>query len=55
MKLPRRKVLALAAGAVVSPAYIHAAGAETARPLGERLADYADTLRYEDLDAVTVE
>ena len=33
MKLPHRKVLTLAAGAVVSPAYIHSAGAETGRPL----------------------
>ena len=55
MKLPRRKVLALAAGAAVSPAYIHAAGAETGRPLAERLADYAEALRYENLDAATVE
>jgi hypothetical protein len=55
MKLPRRKVLAMAGGAAVSPAYIHAAGAETPRPLAERLADYADTLRCENLDATTVE
>jgi len=55
MKLPRRKVLALAAGATMSPAYVRSVGAETARPLAERLADYADALRYEDLDASTVE
>ena len=55
MKLPRRKVLALAAGAAVSPAYIHAAGAETPRPLAERLADYAEALRYKNLDAAAVE
>jgi hypothetical protein len=45
MKLPRRKVLALAAGATMSPAYVRSVGAETARPLAERLADYADALR----------
>ncbi len=55
MKLIRRKVLALAAGAAALPAWGRTAGAQTARPLAERLADYADTLRYEDLDAATVE
>jgi 2-methylcitrate dehydratase len=55
MKLIRRKVLALAAGAAALPAWGRTAGAQAARPLAERLADYADTLRYEDLDAATVE
>jgi 2-methylcitrate dehydratase len=64
MKLPRRKFLsgAMAAGAV--PAVSRLAFAQTppkqlsekrARPLAERLADYADRLRYEDLDAATIE
>lgn len=55
MKLRRRKVLALAAGVAMAPVHIRGAGAETARPLAERLADYADALRYEQLDAATVE
>ena len=53
MKLVRRKVLALAAATL--PASSRTADAQTARPLAERLADYADMLRYEDLDAATVE
>jgi hypothetical protein len=51
MKLARRKVPALAARASVSAVHIHAAGAEAAR----RLADYADALRYEGIDAAAVE
>ncbi len=31
------------------------AGAQVARPLAERLADYADRLRFDDLDAATIE
>ncbi|MBN9491618.1 MAG: MmgE/PrpD family protein [Alphaproteobacteria bacterium] len=55
MKLIRRKVLALGAGAVALPADLGTARAETERPLADRLADYADSLRYEDLDAATIE
>ena len=54
MKLARRKVLALAAGAAVMPAPF-IARAEPIRPLAERLAEYADTLSFQDLDAATVE
>lgn len=60
MKLIRRKVLALGAGAVALPAGLSTARAQTvrsqtARSLAERLADYANRLRYEDLDAATIE
>jgi 2-methylcitrate dehydratase len=55
MKLVRRKVMGLAAGAAALPATFHTARSQTAQPLADRLADYADTLRYEDLDAATVE
>jgi 2-methylcitrate dehydratase len=60
MKLARRKAIslasnALAAGILAAPANIGTARAEGARPLAERLADYADGLGYEDLDATTVE
>jgi hypothetical protein len=64
-KLPRRQVLHLAAGAVVFPATSPIARAQTdmtrpnsekpVRPLAERLAGYADGLRYDDLDAETIE
>src|SRR5262245_52926627 len=64
MKLPRREVLNLAAGAALLPA-APVAAAETShgqpspqpgrRPLAERLAVYAEALRYDDLDAETVE
>jgi 2-methylcitrate dehydratase len=50
--LRRRKLLALGAGAALVPTDL---GAQTARPLAERLADYAQALRYEDLDAATIE
>jgi 2-methylcitrate dehydratase len=53
MKPARRRFLHLAASAVALPA-LHAA-AQTVRPLAERLADYADRLRFEDIDEATVE
>jgi 2-methylcitrate dehydratase len=53
MKIPRRKFLALAAGAVALPAVGRAAAAQA--PLAERLAAYADRLRFDDLDAATIE
>ncbi|MEA2918691.1 MAG: 2-methylcitrate dehydratase, partial [Bradyrhizobium sp.] len=64
MKLPRRKFLLTAMAAGALPAVSRVAVAQTppkpasqkpARPLAERLADYADRLRYDDLDAATVE
>jgi 2-methylcitrate dehydratase len=63
MKLPRRRFLHLAAGAAASSAVPGLARAQTARqpseqpahPLAERLAAYADRLRYDDIDAATVE
>jgi len=54
MKLRRRRVLLLATAAVASPAFGRLAWSE-ARPLAERLAEYADRLRYDDLDAATIE
>jgi 2-methylcitrate dehydratase len=53
MSLARRNVLRLAVGAAALPAIQRAAYAQT--PLAERLADYAHRLRFEDLDAATVE
>jgi 2-methylcitrate dehydratase len=64
MKLARRAVLRLAAGAAALPAASRIAGAQdrpqqpsqpSICPLAERLAAYADRLRYEDIDAATVE
>jgi 2-methylcitrate dehydratase len=58
MRLARRKLLRLAAGALVLPAIHRGACAQGARaqaPLAERLADYAHRLRLDDLDAATVE
>ena len=65
MKLPRRQFLHLAAGAAAGSAVPAIAIAQTdpkrppsetpGRPLAERLAAYADKLRYDDIDAATVE
>src|SRR5882724_2143196 len=55
MKVDRRNVLRLATGAALAAGVPQAAPAETTRPLAERLADYAERLRYDDLDAATVE
>src|SRR3984957_12239692 len=65
MKLLRRAFLHLAAGAAALPAasgiaypQSHPTGQPSeasARPLAERLAAYADGLRYDDIDAVTIE
>jgi 2-methylcitrate dehydratase len=55
VKLPRRQFLHLAAGAAAVPALSRLSWAQTTRPLAERLADYAHRLRYDDLDAATVE
>src|SRR6202047_1773223 len=64
-KLPRRPVPRLAAGAVAFPATSPIARAQTdmrrpnsekpISPLAERLAAYADGLRYDDLDPETIE
>jgi 2-methylcitrate dehydratase len=54
-KLARRRFLSLAAGAAALPVMPRIAIPQEARPLAERLADYADRLRFEDIDAVTVE
>src|ERR1700694_447660 len=53
MTLARRQFLSLAAGAATLPAVHRAAWAQT--PLAERLADYASRLRFDDLDAATIE
>ena len=63
--IKRRKFLQLTVGAVVLPMaardaiaqkeVARPAAATTVRPLAERLAAYADGLRYEDLDAITIE
>ena len=65
MKLPRRAFLHLAAGAAALPAAFGIAYPQSrptgqaseppVRPLAERLAAYADGLRYDDLDAATIE
>ncbi len=55
MKLARRNILALGAGAALLPTYVRIAAADTPPLLAERLADYALALRYEDLDAATIE
>src|SRR5437899_10821875 len=55
MTFPRRKFLHLAAGAAALPAVLSPARAQVARSLAERLADCADRLRYDDLDAATIE
>src|SRR3984957_2617258 len=65
MKLLRRAFLHLAAGAAALPAASGIAYPQSrptgqpseppVRPLAERLAAYADGLRYDDIDAVTIE
>jgi 2-methylcitrate dehydratase len=62
MAFPRREFLHLAAVATVLPIASQIARAENqpsseprARPLAERLAAYADGLRYDDLDHATIE
>src|SRR3984893_18012482 len=65
MKLPRRAFLQLAAGAAALPVAPGMAATQThpirppsgqpVRPLAERLAAYADGLRYDDIDAATIE
>src|SRR5689334_306646 len=58
MTLARRTLLRIAAGALALPAIRRGAWAQGARapaPLAERLADYAHRLRFDDLDAATIE
>jgi 2-methylcitrate dehydratase len=65
MKIPRRRFLHLGAGAAALQIVAQIARAENPptrplseprkRPLAERLAAYAHRLRYEDLDAATIE
>src|SRR5882724_1814088 len=60
MKFPRRQFLHLAAGALALPAVLRMARAEDQpgskdKPLAERLAAYAHSLRTDDLDAETIE
>jgi 2-methylcitrate dehydratase len=55
MKLSRRQFLPLASSVVALPALSRFSWAQTTRPLAERLANYAHRLRYDDLDAATVE
>jgi 2-methylcitrate dehydratase len=53
MTLARRKFLSLSAAAVALPTVHRAAWAQT--PLAERLAAYADRLRFEGIDTKTIE
>ena len=53
--LARRSFLQLSAGAALMAAPRRKACAETARPLADRLADYADAIGFADLDAATIE
>jgi 2-methylcitrate dehydratase len=65
MKLPRRAFLHLATSVAAFPVASRIAGAQnqparqpseqSVRPLAERLAAYANGLRYEDIDAATIE
>jgi len=55
MTLPRRNLLRLAAAAATLPVCFRFARSQGAQPLAERLADYANRLRYQDLDAATIE
>ena len=65
MKIPRRRFLRLGAGAAALPIISQVARAENQpsqpessareQPLAQRLAAYAHRLRYEDLDAATIE
>lgn len=55
MKPARRRFLHLAASAAALPALSGATQAQPVRPLAERLADYADRLRFEDVDQETIE
>jgi 2-methylcitrate dehydratase len=65
MKLARRAVLRLVAGAAALPAASRMADAQdhpkqpppaqSVAPLAERLAAYTDRLRFEDIDAATIE
>jgi 2-methylcitrate dehydratase len=55
MTLGRRSFLQLSAGAALLAASGRNVWAETARPLADRLADYAARIGFADLDAATVE
>ena len=55
MNLVRRKFLRLATGGALLAALGRRAQAQAARPLADRLADYADRVSFSDLDAVTIE
>jgi 2-methylcitrate dehydratase len=55
MRLPRRNFLSLAASGAALPVLSRLSWSQDAQPLAERLADYAKRLRYEDLDAATIE
>ena len=61
MTIPRRRLLQLGAGAAALPIVGHAAAAEKAsqpspgQSLAERLAAYVSALRYDDIDAATLE
>jgi 2-methylcitrate dehydratase len=65
MKIPRRRFLRLGASVAALPIISQVAGAENQpsrpelragqQPLAQRLAAYAHRLRYEDLDAATIE
>jgi 2-methylcitrate dehydratase len=55
MTLARRRFLQLSAGAALLAAPGRTASAQAARPLADRLADYADRIGFSDLDAATIE
>ena len=50
-KVTRRRALAVVASALAAPSIARAEGPQ----LAERLADYALSLRYEDIDTATIE
>jgi 2-methylcitrate dehydratase len=56
MQLPRRRFLHLAAGGAAVPLISRPSWSQSsAKPLAERLVDYASQLRYDDLGAATIE
>ena len=55
MRLRRRNFLRLAASSATLPVLSRFSWSQDARPLAERLADYANGLRFDSLDAATIE
>jgi len=55
MRLRRRNFLRLATSSATLPVLSRFSWSQDARPLAERLADYANGLRFDSLDAATIE